>query len=82
MTGRHHFRRGDGYHYNPIVLEYGRKILPQLFKRNNYKTLLVGKDQPCGTTMNANDPQGRISRGIIPEKKQNIKKYQNYHNLA
>lgn len=70
MTGRHHFRRGDGYHYNPIVLEYGRKILPQLFKRNNYKTLLVGKDQPCGTTMNANDPKGRIFR----------EKCQNNHN--
>ena len=45
MTGRYHFRRGD-YHYKPMVLEYGRKILPQLFKRNNYHTMVVGKPQP------------------------------------
>lgn len=45
MTGRYHFRRGD-YHYKPMILEYGRKILPQLFKRNNYHTMVVGKPQP------------------------------------
>jgi len=34
------------YHYKPMILEYGRKILPQLFKRNNYHTMVVGKPQP------------------------------------
>ena len=52
MTGRHHFRRGN-YHYGGVDggLEYGRKIISHLFKRNNYKTLLVGKDQPIGKTV-------------------------------
>jgi hypothetical protein len=45
MTGRHHWRRGD-YHYKPIYLEHGRKIIPQMFKRAGYKTYLVGKAQP------------------------------------
>ena len=38
MTGRYHFRRGD-YHYKPMKLEYGRKILPQLFKVNYFHIL-------------------------------------------
>ena len=59
MTGRHHFRRGN-YHYNPIVLEYGRKILSHLFKRNNYKTILVGKDQPCGTTLRTHNSGKKV----------------------
>ena len=29
-----------------MTLEYGRKILPHLFKRNNYHTMVVGKPQP------------------------------------
>ena len=27
-------------------LEYGRKVLPHLFKRNNYRTMTIGKPQP------------------------------------
>ena len=50
LTGRHHFRRGN-YHYLPIKLDYGRKIMSHLFKRNNYKTFLVGKDQPIGSIL-------------------------------
>ena len=52
LTGRHHFRRAN-YHYGDIDggLEYGRKIISHLFKRNNYKTLLVGKDQPIGKSI-------------------------------
>ena len=45
MTGRHHWRRGD-YHYKPMYLEQGRKIIPQMFKRAGYKTFLIGKAQP------------------------------------
>ena len=45
MTGRHSWRRGD-YHYKPMYLEHGRKIVPQMFKRAGYKTFLVGKAQP------------------------------------
>ena len=45
MTGRHHWRRGD-YHYKPMYLEHGRKIMPQMFKRAGYKTYLIGKAQP------------------------------------
>ena len=45
MTGRHHWRRGD-YHYKPMYLEHGRKIIPQMFKRAGYRTYLVGKAQP------------------------------------
>ena len=29
-----------------MMLEYGRKILTHLFKRNNYYTMVVGKPQP------------------------------------
>ena len=50
MTGRYHFRRGD-YNYKPVALEYGRKILSHLFKRNNYKTMVVGKPQPVENTI-------------------------------
>ena len=45
MTGRHHWRRGD-YHYKPMYLEQGRKIIPQMFKRAGYRTFLIGKAQP------------------------------------
>ena len=45
MTGRHSWRRGD-YHYKPMYLEHGRKIVPQMFKRAGYRTFLVGKAQP------------------------------------
>ena len=45
MSGRYHFRRGD-YHYKPMELEYGRKVLSHVFKRNNYYTMTVGKPQP------------------------------------
>jgi arylsulfatase A-like enzyme len=45
MTGRASWRRGD-YHYKPMYLEHGRKIMPQMFKRAGYKTFLVGKAQP------------------------------------
>ena len=31
MSGRYHFRRGH-YHYKPQNLEYGRKVLPHIFK--------------------------------------------------
>ena len=48
LTGRHHFRRGN-YNYKAMSIEHGRKILPHLFKRNNYETLLIGKDQPLGS---------------------------------
>ena len=50
MTGRNHFRRGN-YHFNPMTLEYGRKIISHLFKRNNYRTYLVGKEQPIGASI-------------------------------
>ena len=50
MTGRYHFRRGD-YNYKPVALEYGRKILTHLFKRNNYRTMVVGKPQPVENTV-------------------------------
>ena len=37
-----------------MAIEYNRKILPHMFKRNNYGTMLIGKDQPLanewGTT--------------------------------
>ena len=55
MSGRYHFRRGD-YHYRPMDLEYGRKVLPHLFKRNNYKTMPVGKPQPVEDALK--DPTG------------------------
>lgn len=45
MSGRHHWRRGD-YHYKPMYLEQGRKIMPQMFKRAGYRTYLLGKAQP------------------------------------
>ena len=45
MSGRHAWRRGD-YHYKPMYLEHGRKIVPQMFKRAGYRTFLVGKAQP------------------------------------
>ena len=48
MTGRYHWRRGN-YDF-AIDLEDGRKALPHLFKRNNYETILVGKQQPMGRT--------------------------------
>ena len=54
MTGRFHFRRGT-YHYKPVVLEYGRKIVSHLFKRNNYQTFLVGKDQPVRVSYGTNN---------------------------
>ena len=57
MTGRAAFRRGH-YHYNPMFIEYGRKLISHLFKRNNYKTILVGKQQPLG-------------HEIIPKNKEN-----------
>ena len=50
MTGRYYFRRGN-YNYKPIRLEYGRKIVSHLFKRNNYRTMVVGKMQPIGMVM-------------------------------
>ena len=56
MTGRYHFRRGD-YHYKPMELEYGRKIISHLFKRNNYKTMVVGKPQPVETNMQWNNAE-------------------------
>ena len=54
MTGRYHFRRGD-YHYKPMELEYGRKVLTHLFKRNNYHTMVVGKPQPVEAAISSND---------------------------
>jgi len=39
-------------------LEYGRKILPHLFKRNNYKTISVGKDQPMGNSFGTKNDEG------------------------
>ena len=54
MTGRNHFRRGD-YHYMPMSLEYGRKIIPHLFKRNNYRTYQVGKEQPMTGDLGTRD---------------------------
>ena len=44
MSGRYHFRRGN-YHYKPMELEYGRKVLSHIFKRNNYYTMTIGKPQ-------------------------------------
>lgn len=55
MTGRYHFRRGD-YHYKPMELEYGRKVLTHLFKRNNYKTMVVGKPQPVEAAIATSQP--------------------------
>ena len=57
LTGRHFFRRGS-YHYLRMNLEYGRKILPHLFKRNNYKTISVGKDQPMGNSFGTKNDEG------------------------
>ena len=37
-------------------LEYGRKVLPHLFKRNNYKTMTIGKPQPVEDKLK--DPTG------------------------
>ena len=54
MTGRYHFRRGD-YHYKPMELEYGRKVLTHLFKRNNYHTMVVGKPQPVEAAISTNN---------------------------
>ena len=34
-----------------MQLEYGRKIISHLFKRNNYKTMVVGKPQPVENTV-------------------------------
>ena len=48
LTGRHHFRRGT-YHSAPVFLSYGRKIMSHMFKRNNYATFVVGKNQPLGS---------------------------------
>ena len=56
MTGRYHFRRGD-YHYKPMELEYGRKVLTHLFKRNNYHTMVVGKPQPVEAAISTNNPE-------------------------
>ena len=62
MSGRYHFRRGD-YHYKPMGLEYGRKVLPHLFKRNNYKTMTVGKPQPVEDSLK--DPTNTRVRSVI-----------------
>ena len=48
MSGRYHFRRGN-YHYKPMELEYGRKVLSHIFKRNNYYTMTIGKPQVSPT---------------------------------
>ena len=50
LNGRHHWRRGD-YTSTPLTMDYGRKILSHLFKRNSYNTFLVGKSQPVGSVM-------------------------------
>ena len=61
MTGRNAWRRGS-YAHAPMALEVGRKVMPHMFKRNNYRTYLVGKEQPfSGTTAVA-------ERGIVPGK--------------
>lgn len=44
LTGRNNYRKH--YHYKPMDIEFGRKVLPHLFKRNNYETIGVGKIQP------------------------------------
>lgn len=44
LTGRNNYRKH--YHYKPMDIEFGRKVLPHLFKRNNYQTIRVGKIQP------------------------------------
>ena len=41
-----------------MKLEYGRKILPHLFKRNNYATFMVGKSQPVGSTLGTRNQDG------------------------
>ena len=38
-----------------MELEYGRKIISHLFKRNNYKTMVVGKPQPVETNIQWNN---------------------------
>ena len=50
MTGRNAWRRG-AYTHTPMSLELGRKVMPHLFKRNNYGTYLVGKEQPFSSTL-------------------------------
>ena len=62
MSGRYHFRRGD-YHYKPMDLEYGRKVLPHIFKRNNYATFTVGKPQPVEDALK--DPKGTRVSSIL-----------------
>ena len=60
MTGRNAWRRGS-YAHAPMSLEYGRKVMPHLFKRNNYRTYLVGKEQPfSGTVAEAGNTPGKL----------------------
>ena len=41
----------------PMELEYGRKIISHIFKRNNYKTMVVGKPQPVETNIQWNNAE-------------------------
>ena len=45
-----------------MELEYGRKIISHLFKRNNYKTMVVGKPQPVETNIQWNN---KVSSSFI-----------------
>ena len=40
-----------------MELEYGRKVLTHLFKRNNYHTMVVGKPQPVEAAISTNNPE-------------------------
>lgn len=74
LTGRSYWRRGN-YHFMPMHIEPGRKVLPHLFKRNNYGTYALGKEEPMGRRMQARDSWLSTVINTITQNYKNLEHY-------